>query len=524
MRWTCRSSPSSSRAAAMNSRWSADSSTNETTADSPARRARRARPAAGRRAASRPRRRGPGAGSRSARARGRRRGPRRGRAPRAGARDGSPGSPRAHPAGARSGRGRCGSVCTARAYANARWPRCSGSTPHARARSDARLRVRPPRPPIARLLACWLSLAIARRRVSAATVPSDRDLRARPRPARPHGRPEQRRRSSPTDYPGEGRRAVWPGRHPGRRARGLPRQPQADLGDGRPRRSSSSCARRTSRSSTKIADPAFGDQRHGLARPPHRARRRRRPRRSSPTVNGTGPYRARSAGTVAPRSASPGTTGTGATPPPNERVIVRWDPAIGAAGERAPGGHRRRHRRARRAGRRGDRRRRRASSVPPRAGLDAVYLGISNTVRSVRQRGASGAPWRSASTGELDRVVLAARRRRSPRTTLRAPSRTRAPAGLVRVRPDPGQGDARRVRVSGRVHDDDPLPDGAERRASRSGGDRTRAAGAARDEPRDPGRRSSASPRRPICADLDAGKLDGIHLLSQMPAYPDVSA
>ena len=35
LRWTCRSSPSSRSAAAMNSRWSADSSTNDTTADSP---------------------------------------------------------------------------------------------------------------------------------------------------------------------------------------------------------------------------------------------------------------------------------------------------------------------------------------------------------------------------------------------------------------------------------------------------------------------------------------------------------
>ena len=83
LRWTWRISPSSSRAAAMNSRWSADSSTNETTADRPVGRARRASPAAGRRGASRPRRRGPGAGSRSARARGRRRGRRRSPAPRA---------------------------------------------------------------------------------------------------------------------------------------------------------------------------------------------------------------------------------------------------------------------------------------------------------------------------------------------------------------------------------------------------------------------------------------------------------
>src|SRR6188472_1286025 len=35
LRWTWRTSPSSSRAAAMNTRWSADSSTNETTADGP---------------------------------------------------------------------------------------------------------------------------------------------------------------------------------------------------------------------------------------------------------------------------------------------------------------------------------------------------------------------------------------------------------------------------------------------------------------------------------------------------------
>ena len=101
----------------------------------PARRARRARPAAGRRAASPPRRRGPGADSRSARARGRRRGRRRRRAPRRAARGAGRGSPSSSPSRGAIWASAMRSGCTRREYRRAP---CAGPVPRTTASSVAR--------------------------------------------------------------------------------------------------------------------------------------------------------------------------------------------------------------------------------------------------------------------------------------------------------------------------------------------------------------------------------------------------
>ena len=349
------------------------------------------------------------------------------------------------------------------------------------------------------------------------TSPPDRRPRRTPDRGRPAGRGLRRDRRAehhlrplrdprpadrgpepgtlPADgLPRRGRGAVRPGGGARRGPRGLRRPDPADQ-RARPRDRRLRAVRARCRVPLEDRRAGLRDQRHGLARSRTSIRRRPERRRSSPRSTAPGRTGSR-AGTAAPRSAWPATTTTGATRPCNERLIVRWydnpgqrfaelqDATVDGIDDVFP------------------------SSVaavtddvglaaPDAARAERLLPRLHQHVRPVRRR--AGPP------GDRDGHRPPAHRRRLLPARLGAGHPLRAvchPARLhrrpvVRVRPDPGQGDACGGRLSGRVRHEDPVQRGGAAVPARSDRRRHRAQDPAAGQSRHPRRARGPCPRTP---------------------------
>ena len=213
----------------------------------------------------------------------------------------------------------------------------------------------------------------------------------RPAPARAIGRAASatpsrstlRQRGRATrGLPGDAARRRAAGRSAGCHARTYTGNFKKIIGARREDRRASTCARRTSRSSSKIAFSSFAHQRLRLARQAHAADKpaSSRSQRHRPVhAQGVGPGRPHHA-----RAPTPTTGATSRQGPDAHRQLEQRRPRSGCV--ELQSGDRRRHRQRRHRRLRRPSRTTRTCSSTRATALNVFYLGLNNTYDAVRQR------------------------------------------------------------------------------------------------------------------------------------------